>query len=178
MDELAHKRNPVAGAKSALFLVFHIGQERYALQAVDVVEVLPRLPLKPIAQAPSWVAGVFAYRGAVVPVIDLCQLTFERPAQLRTSTRLVLVHYRGDGSQPARALGLLLEQANDTLRCDPQEFQPYGLDNRQAPYLGPVREDASGLLQWVRVDDLLAPEVRELLFPAVAAEPDSPGERP
>ncbi|BCQ59661.1 chemotaxis-related protein WspB [Pseudomonas sp. NFPP10] len=173
MDELAHKRNGAIDAKNALFLVFRIGQERYALQAVDVVEVLPRLQLKPIAQAPSWVAGVFAYRGVVVPVIDLCELTFGRPAQLRTSTRLVLVHYRGDAGQPARILGLLLEQANDTLRCDPAQFQPYGLDNRQAPYLGPVREDAQGLLQWVRVDDLLPLKVRELLFPAVPLDPAS-----
>ncbi|MBP5123429.1 chemotaxis protein CheW [Pseudomonas protegens] len=173
MDELAHKRNGATGARNALFLVFRIGQERYALQAVDVVEVLPRLQLKPIAQAPSWVAGVFAYRGVVVPVIDLCELTFGRPAQLRTSTRLVLGHYRGDAGQPARILGLLLEQANDTLRCDPAQFQPYGLDNRQAPYLGPVREDAQGLLQWVRVDDLLPLKVRELLFPAVPLDPAS-----
>ncbi|MCO7611034.1 MULTISPECIES: chemotaxis protein CheW [Pseudomonas] len=173
MDELAHKRSGAAGAKTALFLVFRIGQERYALQAVDVVEVLPRLQLKPIARAPSWVAGVFAYRGVVVPVIDLCELTFGRPAQLRTSTRLVLVHYRSDAERPPRVLGLLLEQANDTLRCDPREFQPYGLDNRQAPYLGPVREDAQGLLQWVRVDDLLAAEVRELLFPEEPLDPAS-----
>ena len=166
MDEFAHKRSAAAGARSALFLVFRIGQERYALQAVDVVEVLPRLQLKPIAQAPSWVAGVFAYRGVVVPVIDLCELTFGRAAQLRTSTRLVLVHYRADDSVPARLLGLILEQATDTLRCDPADFQPYGLDNRQAPYLGPVREDALGLMQWIGVNDVLTDDVRALLFSA------------
>ena len=59
MDELAHKRNGATGARNALFLVFRIGQERYALQAVDVVEVLPRLQLKPIAQAPSWVCLLY-----------------------------------------------------------------------------------------------------------------------
>ncbi|KAF0863120.1 chemotaxis protein CheW [Pseudomonas sp. LD120] len=178
MDEFAHKRSGAVGAKKLLFLIFHIGEERYALQAVDVVEVLPRLPLKPVAQAPSWVAGMFAYRGQVVPVIDLCELTFGRAAQLRTSTRLVLVHYRGTAGQRPRVLGLLLEQANHTLRCDPAQFQPYGLDNREAPYLGPVREDAHGLLQWVRVDDLLGREVRELLFPAVPLDPASFEESP
>ena len=69
------------------------------------------------------------------------------PAAARTSTRLVLVHYRPAGEVPRRLLGLILEQATDTLRCNPTEFQPYGLDNRDAPYLGPVREDAQGLLQ-------------------------------
>jgi chemotaxis-related protein WspB len=75
------------------------------------------------------------------------------------------VHYRPDESQPGQWLGLILEQATDTLRCNPQDFQPYGLDNREAPYLGPVREDAQGLVQWVRVNDLLDDGVRALLFP-------------
>jgi chemotaxis-related protein WspB len=102
----------------------------------------------------------------VVPVIDLSALTFGQPAQARTSTRLVLVNYRPDETAEAQLLGLILEQATDTLRCNPADFQPYGLDNRQAPYLGPVREDAQGLLQWVRVADLLDDQVRALLFPS------------
>ncbi|MFJ2390407.1 chemotaxis protein CheW [Pseudomonas koreensis] len=166
MSEITAKRSAAPVAKQALFLLFRIGKERYALRATEVAEVLPRLPLKPIAQAPKWVAGVFAYRGAVVPAIDLSALTFGHPAQERTSTRLVLVHYRPDELQPPRWLGLILEQATDTLRCHPEDFQPYGLDNRQAPYLGPVREDAQGLVQWVRVNDLLDDAVRNLLFPA------------
>ncbi|MGY3176307.1 chemotaxis-related protein WspB [Pseudomonas sp. TE12234] len=166
MSELTAKRPAVKQALHALFLVFRIGSERYALQATEVAEVLPRLPLKPIAHAPHWVAGVFACRGAVVPVIDLCALTFGIPAQARTSTRLVLVHYRADERAAPKLLGLILEQATDTLRCNPADFQPYGLDNRQAPYLGPVREDAQGLLQWVRVADLLDDPVRALLFPS------------
>lgn len=166
MSEITAKRSAAPVAKQALFLLFRIGKERYALRATEVAEVLPRLPLKPIAQAPKWVAGVFAYRGAVVPAIDLSALTFGHPAQERTSTRLVLVHYCPDELQPPRWLGLILEQATDTLRCHPDDFQPYGLDNRQAPYLGPVREDAQGLVQWVRVNDLLDDAVRNLLFPA------------
>ncbi|MNR68201.1 hypothetical protein D3C85_1926230 [compost metagenome] len=51
------------------------------------------------------------------------------------------------------------------MRCDPADFQPYGLDNPQARYLGPVREDAQGLLQWVRVAELLDDQVRALLYP-------------
>ncbi len=166
MSEPTAKRTAVKPALQSLFLVFRIGNERYALQAIEVAEVLPRLPLKPIPRAPEWVAGVFAYRGAVVPVIDLSALTFGQPAQARTSTRLVLVYYRPDETAEAQLLGLILEQATDTLRCNPADFQPYGLDNRQAPYLGPVREDAQGLLQWVRVADLLDDQVRALLFPS------------
>ena len=166
MSELETRRGAAPTARQSLFLVFSIGNDRYALQATDVVEVLPRLPLKPIARAPSWVAGVFAWRGTVVPVIDLCALAFGQSAEPRTSTRLVLVRYQSDAQHAGQVLGLILEQATDTVRCDPADFKPYGLDNRQAPYLGPVREDAQGLLQWVRVNDLLDESVRALLFPA------------
>ncbi|ELQ18726.1 chemotaxis protein CheW [Pseudomonas poae] len=166
MSDLAAKRGAVTAAKKALFLLFHIGSERFALKATEVAEVLPRLPLKPIAHAPVWVPGIFAHRGALVPVIDLSALTFGTAAQARTSTRLVLVNYQPQPWAEPRRLGLILEQATDTLRCDPAEFQPYGLDNRQAPYLGPVREDAAGLTQWIGVNDLLTEDVRALLFSA------------
>jgi chemotaxis-related protein WspB len=171
MSDIIAKRGAAPVAKPALFLLFRIGSERYALRATEVAEVLPRLPLKAIARAPQWVAGVFAYRGAVVPVIDLSALTFGQSAEARTSTRLVLVNYRPDATQAAQWLGLILEQATDTLRCHPQEFQPYGLDNREAPYLGPVREDAQGLVQWVRVNDLLDESVSTLLFPNPPLDP-------
>ncbi|WP_053137384.1 chemotaxis protein CheW [Pseudomonas sp. MIACH] len=166
MSDLTAKRGAVPAVKKALFLVFHIGSERFALKATEVAEVLPRLPLKPIAHAPSWVAGIFAHRGALVPVIDLSALTFGAAAQARTSTRLVLVNYQPQPWLEARRLGLILEQATDTLRCDPAEFQPYGLNNRQAPYLGPVREDALGLMQWIGVNEVLTDDVRALLFSA------------
>ena len=159
MSELLSKRTAVVAPSNRLFLVFYIGTERYALLATEVVEVLPRLALKPIAHAPIWVAGVFAHRAQMVPVIDISAMTFGLEAVERTSTRLVLVHYRG------KRLGLLLEQASDTLRCNPADFQPYGLDNHDTPYLGPVRQDAKGLLQWIRVDHLLSPAVCALLFP-------------
>lgn len=152
--------NTTKGEKAnPLFLIFHIGQERFALAAREVAEVLPRITLKPLAHAPEWVAGVFAHRGQMVPVVDVSRLTFGEPAQARTSTRLVLVHYPGQ-----RLLGLLLEQASDTLRLPAEQFRPLGLDNRRAPYLGPVYHGETGLIQWVKVEALLDERVRQLLY--------------
>lgn len=165
MNELKPRRSEDAACQGRLFLVFRIGGQRFALDTREIAEVLPRLPLKPIARTPDWVAGVLAHRGTLVPVIDISALSFGQPAPQRTSTRLVLVHYRADPARPDLLLGLILEQASDTLRCNPADFRPYGVDNRDAPYLGPVREDAQGLLQWIGVQDLLSDDVRALLFP-------------
>ncbi|MFJ2981389.1 MULTISPECIES: chemotaxis protein CheW [unclassified Pseudomonas] len=160
MTDLHPHAAAAASAKGTLYLQFRLNDQRFALDVREVIEVLPRRPLKPIAQAPAWVAGIVAHRGVLVPVVDLSALTFAQPAAERTSTRLVLVRYRGE-----HQLGLILEQATETLRCPAEQFQPYGLDNADARYLGPVRQDANGLLQRIEVDDLLPDAVRELLFP-------------
>ncbi|QVM92550.1 purine-binding chemotaxis protein CheW [Pseudomonas entomophila] len=166
MNDLHPRDARAAIGNGALYLQFRIAEQRFALDVREVIEVLPRCALKPIAQAPSWVVGVLAHRGALIPVVDLSALSFGVAAPSRSSTRLVLVHYRGDPLRPDLQLGLVLEQATDTLRCQPEEFQPYGLDNADAPYLGPVRQDSQGLLQRIRVDDLLPTAVRQLLYPA------------
>ncbi|WP_122665252.1 chemotaxis protein CheW [Pseudomonas viridiflava] len=179
MSELSVSRGSSSVApKNRLFLLFRIGDERYALEAVEIAEVLPRLPLKVIARAPHWVAGILAHRAQMIPVIDLAALAFGQSARSRTSTRLVLVHYRVDARQPKRLLGLIIEQATDMLRCAPDEFRDYGLDNPDAAYLGPVREDASGLVQWIGIQDLLSDQVRELLYPAQPSEFEFIGEVP
>lgn len=163
-------RPPRTHAKGKLYLQFQLAGQRFALDAHEVLEILPRCPLKPIPETPRWVAGIMAHRGVLVPVLDLSLRMCGQAAVMRTSTRLVLVGYRPGGQAPARPLGLLLEYATETLRCQPDEFLAYGLDNGQAPYLGPVRQDAQGLVQRIGVDDLLPDDVRRLLFPGEPAQ--------
>lgn len=165
MNDMSPREARASTEKGVLYLQFRIADQRFALDVREVIEVLPQRALKPIAQAPVWVAGVLAHRGVLVPVIDLSALSFGSSAQSRSSTRLVLVYYRADPQRPQLQLGLILEQATDTLRCAPDDFQPYGLDNAGARYLGPVRQDPRGLLQRIEVDDLLSDAVRELLYP-------------
>jgi chemotaxis-related protein WspB len=146
-----------------LFLLFQLGQDRYALDVGQVAEVLPLVSLKQIPQAPPAVAGIFDFRGAPVPVIDLSQTALARPAQRRLSTRIILAHYP-DGNGGKRLLGLMAEKVTQTMRREPSDFVAAGVDNDDAPYLGPVASDARGLIQWVEVDQLLTPDVRDLLF--------------
>jgi len=146
-----------------LFLLFQLGKDRYALDVRQVAEVLPLVHLKQIPQAPAAVAGVFDFRGTPVPVIDLSQTALARPAQRRLSTRIILAHYP-DGNGGQRLLGLMAEKATETMRREPSDFVAAGVDNDDAPYLGPVASDARGLIQWIEVDQLLTPAVRNVLF--------------
>ena len=146
-----------------LFLLFQLGKDRYAIEAAKIVAVLPLVIPKAIPHAPPAVAGVFEYRGTPMPLIDLSQLALGRPAKPHRSTRIIVVHYEvNDGEE--QQLGLIAEQALETLVRDPAEFVPSGVSSDGARYLGPVASDSRGLVQWVQTDHLLSDSVRELLF--------------
>src|SRR5207302_1737530 len=58
-------------ADAMLLLVFRVAEDAYAIEAGRVVEVVPRVALRRLPHAPEALAGVFRYRGRVVPVIEL-----------------------------------------------------------------------------------------------------------
>ncbi|AXA70418.1 chemotaxis protein CheW [Achromobacter insolitus] len=163
------QRAPSAAAGRRLYLLFRIGGDRYALDASGIVEVLGLRELKQVPGAPAWVAGVLDRRGVPVPVIDMSALAGGHAAAAVTSTRLALVRYRTSPAAAEHLLGLILEQATETVHYDPAAFQSGGLDNPDARYLGPVLSDAGGMVQAVNVDDLLPAPVRARLFPDDAA---------
>ena len=146
-----------------LFLYFQLGNDRYALDCSQVIEIVPLLDIKRIPQAPAAVAGAFNYRGKPVPVIDLSQLALGRPARRHMSTRIVVVIYP-DAEGTQHLLGLIAEKATQTLRRDPADFTDSGVVTGDAPYLGPVAADPDGLLQWIEVKKLLPASVRDVLF--------------
>jgi chemotaxis-related protein WspB len=146
-----------------LFLVFQLDEDRYAIEAAQVVAVLPLVKAKAIPQSPAAVVGAFDYNGEPVPLIDLSHLALGRAALPRLSTRIVVVLYPSDDGQ-LRKLGLVAEHVVETIRRDPDDFASSGISNADAHYLGPVAADARGLLQWVRVERMLPESVRDLLF--------------
>jgi chemotaxis-related protein WspB len=146
-----------------LFLLFQLGNERYALEANRVVEVVPLLSLERVPRAPKGLAGIFNYRGRPVPAVDLCELTLGRPASERLSTRIIIVNHAGERGA-SHLLGLVAEQATGMLRKEPGEFVDPGVKLASAPYLGPILMDANGPIRWLHEEHLLASPVRELLF--------------
>jgi chemotaxis-related protein WspB len=146
-----------------LFLVFRLGNDRYAIEAAQVVEVLPLVNAKVIPRAPTAVAGIFNYHGAPVPLIDLAGLALGTSSRRWMSTRIILVTYRDDSDQ-ARLIGLLAEQATETLRRPDVDFTAAGVTPAGSPYLGPVITDGSGIVQRIDITKLLSESVREQLY--------------
>jgi chemotaxis-related protein WspB len=151
-----------------LFLLFQVGQDRYALESSRVVEVVPYLELKPLAQAPQGVAGIFNYRGHPVPAVDLSALTLGRPAREFLSTRIIIVNYPDD-SGTNHLLGLIAEHATGMLRKDAREFTDPGLTRGSSPHVGPMLMDSAGPVRWIQEARWLPQGIGKLLFSELAA---------
>lgn len=168
-----------------LFLLFRLGKDRYALEAARIEQVLPLLEAKELPGAPPGVAGLISYHGAPVPLIDLTRLATGRAAAELMSTRIILIRYSGvpaqggaagapaesrDGGRPepdtGHHLALCAEQVIATVKRNPADFVPTGVDAGLPAHLGPVAADEDGLIQWIHADALLTDEIRAILFRA------------
>lgn len=78
-------------------LHLRVGEQRYALPSAQVVEVVPAVALRPVPGTPASVAGLLAYRGQVVPVVDLPRLFGRGAAPERLSTRIAVCDLEGAG---------------------------------------------------------------------------------
>lgn len=144
-----------------LALTFEIAGQRYGLNVTHIVEVLPALPLRQLPHVPEYVAGVFRYRGSMVPVIDLSQLIAGKRAAALLSTRTVIVRHPGPYGA-GRSLGLLAERATNLDEAAAEPI-PTGFRTSQTPFLGGI-SGAGIMIQYVNVENLLPDELRERLF--------------
>ncbi|MFM8735980.1 MAG: chemotaxis protein CheW [Pirellulales bacterium] len=144
-------------------LTFTIGGETYAVESRRVVEVLPLVPARPIPQTPPSVRGVFTYRGALLPLLDLATLFGVRPPAERLSTRVIVV----DGDR--RRTGLIAEDVISICSDTNAAASLAPLDATRAPFLGRILRIDGRTVQLLEIDSLLPDEVPTPTPPA----PDS-----
>jgi chemotaxis-related protein WspB len=140
-----------------LLLTFTAGSKRYAVDVSRVVEVLPKLGLRPIPRAPALLAGLLSYRGKVVPVFDLGLLLDTAPCRNLLSSRMILVndapgnqnqgnmnpakpddHSRPRMGRAPAFLGLLAENVNDLTYIRSEQVMPAPVQLPNAPYLDTI----------------------------------------
>ena len=146
-----------------MYILFSIGNDRYALDTSHVVEVVPRVELWQVPRAPAYAAGVLRYRGQLVPLLDLCQLMHGQPCPVRLSTRILLVQYPGEDGT-AHLLSLSVELVTDTLTSQDVTFAPSGISADDAPYLSDVATDEHGMIHRLRVEARLPAPLRVALL--------------
>jgi chemotaxis-related protein WspB len=145
-----------------LALLFNIGSERFALDAGEIVEVVPMVRLEPPAQPSDFVSGLFSWRGTPVPVLDLARVTGRGVCAELLSTRIILVR-RGSETVPERIVGLMAEKVTETTSLNSALVQQSEPTPGSADYGTPVELPGIGRVQRLHLDRLLPVSLVEAL---------------
>jgi chemotaxis-related protein WspB len=136
-----------------LVLQFYLGDVMYVIECDRVQEVAPMVALKKVPHAPECVAGLFNYRGMIVPVIDLRQFIHKTPCQLRLSTRIILVEYLKQ-DKTRGVFGIMAERITEAVDRSKDDFIPPGIAMDDAPYLGGILMENKEMIQLVDLERL------------------------
>jgi chemotaxis-related protein WspB len=142
-----------------LILPLHAGGERYGVPCRDVIEVVPSIPVRKVPHAPPHLLGLFSYRGAMTPVIDLARLLIGVDSIARLSTRVVLVRAEG------RVVGIRAEGVTEPIELPATAKGQPIMAVGGATYFGEIVATDGSSIHMLRVEGLLGPELRGLLLP-------------
>lgn len=104
------------------YLTFKLGEEMFALDVVQVREVLDVTTITKVPRAAAFMRGVINVRGSVVPLVDL-RLKFGMPSNEPTvDTRIVVMEIVLDGD--TTILGALADSVHDVMDMSQDHIEP------------------------------------------------------
>ena len=103
----------------AEYLAFMLGNEAYAIEIGNIVEILKPLPITEIPRADPDVVGVLSVRGRLVAVLDLKRrFKLARTFTMDRKSRILLV------DAVEEEIGLLVDEVLQVYRLSEAEIEP------------------------------------------------------
>ena len=143
-----------------LHLLFSTGQRRLCLPVALIARVLPPAQLKPAPQAPDYIQGLLHYNEQWIPILDLCQLVYQRPSRNALNTRLVIAHLQ---QAPSSYLGFIAESVDETLEMNAANFSDSGLHVAEEAFFGDISTHQDDIIYQLKPQQLLSDEAWALL---------------
>jgi purine-binding chemotaxis protein CheW len=108
------------GGEAMQYVLFHLGQEKYALpiHQVQSIEVLPTV--RPIPKPPAHVVGVANLRGVITTVLNTASIMNSAPSEHSDAAR-ILVTDRG---------AYIVDAAQDVVEIEDSELEPWDGNQR------------------------------------------------
>jgi len=146
-----------------LILGLSIGDERYGVDATQVIEVVPLIALRKVPLADKCIRGIFNYRGYPTPVVDLCQLFENRDCENSLSTRIIIIEYTAlTGIK--RSIGLIAEKITNVTSCEVSEMENSGIHQDQNDFLGLIYTHNTEMIQLIDTNKILPDSISNQLM--------------
>jgi Chemotaxis signal transduction protein len=99
-------------------LAFRLGVEEYGIDILTVQELRSYEVATEVANAPSYLKGLFNLRGIIVPIIDM-RIKFGLGQSVYDDSTVVMILNIG-----SQVIGLVVDAVSDVLRLSPGQIKP------------------------------------------------------
>ncbi len=108
--------------QTSQFLTFLLGGDVFAINILNIREILEYSPLTSVPMTPNFIAGVLNLRGSVVPIINLA-LRFDKPdAEITKRTSIVIVEITHEDQK--LEIGVIVDIVNEVIEIPEIEAAP------------------------------------------------------
>jgi chemotaxis-related protein WspB len=146
-----------------LSVIWRVGDLLLATGVESVVEVLPPLASWHAPTVPTWIRGLFSYRGRLIPLVDVARL-LDLPTSPDRMLNRVLVVRCGSPDAVLWSAGLWIDALIDIDRIDFSSSAAHpGFAVESGRFLGSVVQTRFGHVQQVRTEGLFTPEQAAVL---------------
>lgn len=104
------------------YLTFMLGAEVFAINILNIKEIIEYGQLTEVPRMPSFIRGVINLRGAVVPVIDLGARFGKEAASISRRTCVVIIEVEHEGEQ--QVVGVMVDAVNAVLDIAADQIEP------------------------------------------------------
>jgi len=120
VDDIGKLRDENGAAAESLteFLGFMLDDEEYALDILEIKEIIRLQTITPVPRTPDYLKGIITLRGVIVPVFDLRSRLGLKEAGHGPRTRVVVV-YRGD-----EFAGMIVDSITQVMRVSVDRIEP------------------------------------------------------
>jgi purine-binding chemotaxis protein CheW len=108
--------------EKSTFLTFVLGQELFAVNVLNVLEVLEQQQITPVPQTPAHILGIINFRGEILPVVDT-RYKFNLPAKSDILKNFVIVYVLYNEDQRI-SVAATADAVKDVIEISPDEIKP------------------------------------------------------
>jgi len=94
---------------------FHVGSQEYALDIMQIKEIINPVHITPVPKAPAFIEGIIELRGAVLPVVDLRKRFAIDVTPSSRESKYIIVTLEG------HIVGLVVDRVREVMRIDESE---------------------------------------------------------
>jgi purine-binding chemotaxis protein CheW len=104
------------------YLSFRLGEEVFALNVLQVLEVLDMRPITKVPRSPEFMRGIINVRGSVIPVLDLRMKFGMAQAEETLDTRIIVMQIVMEGDMIMA--GAIADSVHEVLEIEPEQIEP------------------------------------------------------